>query len=72
MQSRKKQARSRQRGLGNQLERLHPALRTNFVPLPEAGETLTDEQLSAIFSGDLSAFRDVVQLVRHQIPKNTE
>ena len=54
------------------LARLHPSLRTKFVPLPKAGETLTDEQLSAIFSGDLSALRDVIQLVRQQVGDNTE
>jgi hypothetical protein len=54
------------------LARLHPSLRTEFVPLPKAGETLTDEQLSAIFSGDLSALRDVIQLVRQQVQTNIE
>lgn len=46
------------------LARMHPSLRANFVPLPKAGETLTDEQLTAIFSGDLSALQDLVRLVR--------
>lgn len=52
--------------------RLHPSLRTQFVPLPKAGEMLTDEQLFAVFSGDLSALRDLAQLVRQPIPKNTD
>lgn len=46
------------------IARLHPSLRMKFVPLPKAGEQLTDEQLLAIFSGDLDAFRDVIQLIR--------
>lgn len=54
------------------LARMHPSLRTKFVALPKAGETLTDEQLSAIFSGDLSALRDVIQLVRQQVQTNIE
>lgn len=54
------------------LARLHPSLRAQFVPLPKAGEALTDEQLSAVFSGDLSALRDVAQLARQQIPKNND
>jgi hypothetical protein len=54
------------------LARLHPSLRTKFIPLPKAGEMLTDEQLSAVFSGDLSALRDVVQLVRQPMQDNTE
>lgn len=54
------------------LVRLHPSLRTKFIALPKAGETLTDEQLSAVFSGDLSALRDVVQLVRQQVVDNAE
>jgi hypothetical protein len=54
------------------LARLHPSLRTKFVPLPKAGEALTDEQLSAVFSGDLGALRDVVQLVRQPMQDNTE
>jgi len=44
------------------LSRLHPSLRTKFIPLPEAGEALTDEQLAAVFSGDLDALRDVARL----------
>lgn len=54
------------------LARLHPSLRTKFVPLPKAGETLTDEQLFALFSGDLSALRDVIRLVRQPMQDNTE
>lgn len=47
---------------GDDLTRLHPSLRTKFVPLPKAGEALTDEQLAAVFSGDLDALRDVARL----------
>jgi hypothetical protein len=54
------------------LARLHPSLRAQFVPLPKAGETLTDDQLSAVFSGDLSALRDVVQLIRQQPSQNPD
>ena len=46
------------------VERLHPSLRTNFTLLPEAGETLTDGELAAIFGGDLSAMNDVLRLVQ--------
>ena len=54
------------------LSRLHPSLRTKFIPLPKVGETLTDEQLAAIFSGDLSALREVTQLVAQHIPKKSD
>ncbi|MBZ0275368.1 MAG: hypothetical protein K8I60_04455, partial [Anaerolineae bacterium] len=53
---------SQQTETGNDLTRLHPSLRTKFVPLPKAGEALTDEQLTAVFSGDLDALRDVARL----------
>ena len=46
------------------VERLHPSLRAKFVPLPESGDTLTDEQLDQIFGGDLSALRDVIRLAQ--------
>jgi hypothetical protein len=46
----------------NYLERLHPSLRANFVPLPEVNNLLTDKQLSEIFGGDWKALRDVIRL----------
>lgn len=46
-------------------ERLHPTLRDNYIPLPEAGIKLTDEQVTMIFSGDLTALQDVIQFARH-------
>jgi|GEM_PF-3026456 len=46
------------------IETLHPSLRATFTPLPQAGEPLTDEQLAAIFSGDLKALKDVVRLIQ--------
>lgn len=46
------------------IERLHPSLRIHFTPLPKAGDPLTDEQLAAIFCGDLSALNDLLCLVQ--------
>ncbi len=43
-------------------ERLHPSLRENYVALPPAGEALSDEQLAAVFGGDLRAIGDVLRL----------
>lgn len=54
------------------VDRVHPSLRTKFIPLPKPGETLTDEQLSALFSGDVNALRDVISLVQQQILEKTE
>jgi hypothetical protein len=45
------------------MKRLHPSLRESFVLLPPAGTTLTQEQLSAVFAGDLRGLRDMVKLV---------
>lgn len=45
------------------MERLHPSLRESFVLLPPAGTTLTQEQLEAVFAGDLRRLRDMVKLV---------
>jgi hypothetical protein len=45
-------------------ERVHPSLRASFVPLPGVDTVLTDEQLDAVFGGDLSALRDMLRLVR--------
>ena len=52
------------------LERLHPSLRANFVPLPETNSSLTDEQLAEIFGGDWKALHDVIRLARKIIPEN--
>lgn len=69
----KKSAKQPNKASGNSyLVRVHPSLRAKFVPLPKAGETLTDEQLLAIFDGDLSALRDVIQLVHQPIPQNSD
>lgn len=54
----------------NYLERLHPSLRANFVPLPEINSSLTDEQLAEIFGGDWKALYDVIRLARKIIPEN--
>lgn len=50
-------------------ERLHPSLRENFVPLPQAGTILTLEQLEAIFGGDLRGLHALAQLA-YQSNKN--
>ena len=54
------------------LDRLHPSLKAKFVPLPEANNVLTDEQLGEIFGGDWKALRDVVRLARQVVPENVE
>ena len=54
------------------LERLHPSLRAKFFPLPESGDALTDEQLSEIFGGDLTALRDVIRLIRQTAQENVD
>ena len=54
------------------IERLHPSLRAKFVPLPEAGDALTDEQLAEIFGGDLAALRDVIRLIRHTVQEKVD
>lgn len=45
------------------IQRLHPTLRAKFVPLPTLDDTLTYEQLTQIFGGDLTALKDVVRLI---------
>ncbi len=54
------------------LERLHPSLRENFVPLPEIHNSLTDEQLAEIFGGDWKALCDVIRLARKIVPENVD
>jgi hypothetical protein len=54
------------------LERLHPSLRANFVPLPEINSALTDEQLAEIFGGDWKALHDVIRLARKIVPENMD
>jgi hypothetical protein len=54
------------------VERLHPSLRTKFIPLPDASQMLTDEQLAQVFSGDLTALRDVARLIRQTIQTDRE
>lgn len=56
----------------NHLERLHPSLRANFVPLPEINSSLTDEQLAEIFGGDWKALHDVIRLARKIVPENVD
>ena len=56
----------------NHLERLHPSLRANFVPLPEINNSLTDEQLAEIFGGDWKALHDVIRLARKIVPENVD
>ena len=41
------------------LEQIHPSLRDSFVALPPLGTPLTEEQLQAVFGGDLRALRDL-------------
>ncbi|MCK6581305.1 MAG: hypothetical protein L6Q98_24710 [Anaerolineae bacterium] len=47
----------------NDLDRLHPSLRTTFVSLPGGDSMLTPEQLDAIFGGDRRALRDMAKLI---------
>ena len=54
------------------IDRLHPSLRAKFIALPKPGEALTEEQLSALFSGDVNALRDLISLVQQQILEDTE
>jgi hypothetical protein len=44
------------------LEHLHHSLRESFVPLPPVGTTLNQQQLCAVFGGDLRALFDVARL----------
>jgi len=53
-------------------ERLHPSLQASFVPLPREGVTLTPEQLSAIFGGDLRALHEVAHLARQCVESSRE
>lgn len=41
------------------LEQIHPSLRDSFTALPPLGIPLTEEQLRAVFGGDLRALRDL-------------
>lgn len=41
------------------LEQIHPSLRDSFTALPPLGTRLTEEQLCAVFGGDLRALRDL-------------
>ena len=43
-------------------ERLHPSLKESFVPLPPVGTRLSDDQLDAVFAGDLRVLRDLARL----------
>ena len=43
-------------------ERLHPSLQESFVPLPSVGTRLNDDQLAAVFAGDLRVLRDLARL----------
>ena len=57
-------ANAQQPSAANVAERVHPSLRASFVPLPGVDIVLTDEQLDAVFGGDLEALRDMLRLVR--------
>ncbi len=73
MAQRKKQIESSQQSNETDLaDRLHPSLQTVFEPLPKATESLTDEQLAAIFSGDLKALRDIVRLVQWPVEDQSD
>lgn len=41
------------------LEQIHPSLRDSFMALPPLGTPLTEEQLQAVFGGDVRALRDL-------------
>jgi hypothetical protein len=56
----------------NHIERLHPSLRANFVPLPEINNSLTDEQLAEIFGGDWKVLHDVIRLAPRVIQEGTD
>ena len=43
-------------------ERLHPSLKESFVFLPPVGTRLNEDQLAAVFAGDLRVLRDLVRL----------
>jgi hypothetical protein len=47
------------------LEHLHHSLRESFIPLPPIGTSLNQQQLSAVFGGDLRALSDVARLAYH-------
>lgn len=49
------------------VERLHSSFRETFIPLPEQGQMLTDEQLDALFGGNPTALRDLVRLARQPV-----
>lgn len=54
------------------LSRIHPALREDFVPLPEINNALNDDQLASVFGGDWSALRDLMRLVRNNVPEKMD
>lgn len=56
----------------NYLDRLHPSLRANFVPLPDASDLLTDEQLAEVFGGDWKALRDVIRLAPQNVQESMD
>ncbi|MEQ8678095.1 MAG: hypothetical protein RLP44_23175 [Aggregatilineales bacterium] len=56
----------------NYLDRLHPSLRANFFPLPDASDLLTDEQLAEVFGGDWKALRDVIRLAPQNVQESMD
>jgi hypothetical protein len=64
-------ANTQQPSAANVAERVHPSLRASFVPLPGVNTVLTDEQLDAVFGGDLDALRDMLRLVRQSSANDT-
>ncbi|GAB4523316.1 MAG: hypothetical protein OHK0046_36840 [Anaerolineae bacterium] len=51
--------------------RLHHSLQHNYTPLPASGEELTEEQLAAVFGGDLNALVDLTRLIQHHRQNNS-
>jgi len=49
------------------INRIHPSLRNKFVPLPDASDDLTDEQLAEIFGGNHNTLGDIMRLIQQEI-----
>lgn len=49
------------------INRIHPSLRNKFVPLPDASDALTDEQLAEIFGGNHNTLGDIMRLIQQEI-----
>ncbi len=47
-------------------DHIHPSLRESFVQLPPVGTPLTNEQLAAVFGGDLRALLEFLCRLRLQ------